>query len=339
MTHQDAIRSLDAVRYSGKLQEVTEILEAYRREMGAADPLESARVFLSACDLLSSHDFGDYAQQARLLHAYAERGLLRSIEGSADQQLRLLAHLQHDYDEDTKSSEEWRTKRLRRALQWLRCLEVLAESGLPDDDQLLQRGGPQPPERELPHGVADHHVSDPKLRSDYRSAIDKHRQRTEEATFRRRLIRLYQIYEPLAAKYITSSYAHAPFDLAELGRLLTHYRSADAKSASSGVAFEKDDRLTGSDIDESPARSPAQSKTPEFWNDPQEGQQSPRRHLSNVGLASLGRERHDRFASLRPAGSGAWISVGWRAIACAAMIVEQGCSLRESTVRLICQAK
>jgi hypothetical protein len=260
MTHQDAIRSLNAVRYSGRLQEVTGILEAYQRETGAADALESARVFLSACDLLSSHDFGDYAQQARLLHAYAERGLLRSVEGSADQQLRLLAHLQHDYEEGAKSSEEWRTKRLRRALQWLRCLEVLAENGLAGDDQLLQRGKPQPPVRELPHGVADYHVSDPKIRRDYRSAVDKHRQRTEEATLRRRLIRLYQVYEPLAAKYITRSYARAPFDLAELGRLLTHYGSVDA-SASSRVTVEKDSCLAGSDVDELPARSPAQSKS------------------------------------------------------------------------------
>jgi hypothetical protein len=222
MTYQAAAAELEAVRHSGSLERVRQIIEAYERHEGSADLAESSRLLLHACDVLNSHDFGDPEGQRELIRTYAQRALVRSDYSSVEQELRLLAHLHID-NEETAPRELWRWNRLTRARRWLRALQVLADAARDAEAAGLPAMKVAAPGQDLPSGIAAEHVEEGALRTRYRSAVDRNRQNAEEFALQWQYKRLRRVYEPLAAKYITSGYAREPHDLAELKQLLNEY--------------------------------------------------------------------------------------------------------------------
>jgi hypothetical protein len=226
MTYQAAVAELETIRHSGNLERVRQVIEAYDREAGGSDFWESSRLLLQACDVLNSHDFGDHKGQMDLIRTYARRALVRSVYTSVEQELRLLSHLHHDFEE-AAPIELWRRNRLTRARQWLRALQVLSDATRYLDVRDLPNMKTASPLRNLPSGVAAEHVTDGTLRGRYRSSVDRNRQESDEFALQWQLRRLRRVYEPLAAKYITSAYAQEPHDLGELKQLLNEYSIHD----------------------------------------------------------------------------------------------------------------
>jgi hypothetical protein len=230
MTYQDATAALAAMRYPGDIEQIRQVIEAYDRQPGSSNLWESSCLRLQACDVLSSHDFGDHEGQAELIRTYAQQALLRSGHASIEEELRLLAHLAHDY-EDVNSRQPWPVKRLARARRWLRALKVLAQDTRDFDSESLPAMKTTAPGQDLPSGVAAHHVEDSKLRSEYRRAVNSNRQDAERFAFQWRMMQLRRIYEPLATKYIASAYAREPYNLGELKRLLADYPAQEERSS------------------------------------------------------------------------------------------------------------
>jgi len=229
MNYQDATAALAARRYSGDIEQIREIVEEYNRQAGRSNLWESSCLLLLACDVLSSHDFGDHEGQAELIHTYAQQALLQSGLASIEQELRLLAHLVADF-EDVHSSEPWPAKRYARAGRWLRVLEVLSQGTRDFDLEDLPAAKTTAPAQDLPAGVAAVHVKDSKLRNQYRRAVNSNRHAAERFAFQWRMTQLRRVYLPLATKYIASSYAREPYNLAELKQLLDDYPVQEEKS-------------------------------------------------------------------------------------------------------------
>jgi hypothetical protein len=229
MNYQGAIAALAARRYSADIEQIREVVEEYNLHAGSSNLWESSCLLLLACDVLSSHDFGDHEGQAELIHAYAQQALLQSGLASIDQELRLLAHLVTDF-EDVHSSEPWSVKRYARAGRWLRALEVLSQDTRDFDFESLPAAKTTAPAQDLPAGVAALHVKDSKLRNQYRRAVNRNRHAAERFAFQWRMTQLRRVYFPLATKYIASAYAREPYNLAELKQLLDDYPFQDERS-------------------------------------------------------------------------------------------------------------
>jgi hypothetical protein len=219
MTYQEAVAELEAIRHSGNLERVRQIIEAYERQPGSSDFLDSSRLLLHACDVLSSHDLGDINGQRDLIRVYAQRALMQRSWPNLEQELRLLAHLPVDPAEATKSAT-WRRNRLLRSRKWLRALQALSDA---DKDIGLPGLKASPPAPHLPSGIAAEHVAEGALRRDYRSAIDENRHHADEFALQWHFKRLRRVYEPLASNYITAAYAQEPHDLGELRQLLSEF--------------------------------------------------------------------------------------------------------------------
>jgi hypothetical protein len=226
MTYQDASGALAAERFSGNLEKIRTIVEAYHRDAGSSNLWEHSSLLLQACDVLSSHDFGDHASQAELLRTYAQQALLGSGLASIERELRLLAHLLHDF-EDNNSGQPWPVKRFARAQRWLRALKVLAQDTRDFDSASLPAIKTPAPVEDLPTGVAAHHVKDLEIRTRYRQALDNTRHNADRFAFQWRMRQLLHTYEPLATRYIAGAYAQAPYKLGELKRLLEDYPAAE----------------------------------------------------------------------------------------------------------------
>jgi hypothetical protein len=220
MTYETAVSALEAARNTGKLEDVRQTIDAYERQAGSSNHWESSRLLRHACDVINSHDFGDHKGQMDLIWTYARRALQRSHYASLEQELRLLAHLQYDYED---GSEPWPEKRSARSRSWLRALQLLAEATREAALDDLPRHKTAPPALGLPLGIAPEQVADADTRNLYRSEIDRNREDAEAFALRWKMKHLRRTYESLGAKYICSAYAREPFDLLELKHLLDAY--------------------------------------------------------------------------------------------------------------------
>ena len=228
MTYQDATAAVAAARFSGDIEQIRKVVEAYDREAGSSNFWECSCLLLQACDVLSSHDFGDHASQAELIRTYAQRALLCNGHACIEQELRLLAHLLEDY-EDADSSQPWPVKRWARAQRWVRVLKALAQDTRDFDSETLPAMQPGAPARDLPSGVAAHHVEDVTVRNRYRRTVNSNRHDADRFAFQWRMTQLRRTYEPLATKYIAGAYARGPYNLGELKRLLEDYPAPEER--------------------------------------------------------------------------------------------------------------
>jgi hypothetical protein len=220
MTYETAVAALEAARHNGKLENIRQIVEEFERQSRSSDHWESSRLLLHACDVINSHDYGDPQGQAELLRMYARRALEQSRYASLEQELRLLAHLQHDYE---GGNESWPEARLARSRRWLRALQQLAEASREAEMDSLPRLKPVPPAQNLPSGIALEHVTEGDTRNAYRSARDRNREDAEAFAVRWKLKQLRRIYEPLGAQYVVNAFARQPYNLLELKQLLNEY--------------------------------------------------------------------------------------------------------------------
>ncbi len=227
MTYETAFAALEAARHTGKLENLRQIIEAYDREAGISNLWESSRLLLHACDVINSHDFGDHRGQTDLIRGYAQRALQQTHYASLEQELRLLAHLQHDFED---GNESWPRKRLARSRRWLRALRLLAEATQEAAVDALPQLKVVPPEQGLPSGIAPEHVANSAARNLYRSTIDRNREDAEAFALRWRMKQLRRAYEPLAVKYISMAYAREPHDLQELKQLLNTHLDAEPET-------------------------------------------------------------------------------------------------------------
>jgi hypothetical protein len=227
MTYETAIAALEAARHIGKLENVRQIVEAYERNAGSSNHWESSQLLRHACDVINSHDFGDPKGQTELIRTYAYRALQRSSYVGLEQELRLLAHLQYDYED---GNESWPEKRLLRSRKWLRALQLLVEATREAAKDSLPRLKAEPSAPELPSGVAPGHVTEVTTRNIYRSTIDRNREDAEGFAFRWKMKQLRRAYEPLALKYVSSAYAREPYDLVELKELLNAFLPGDQEA-------------------------------------------------------------------------------------------------------------
>jgi hypothetical protein len=254
MTSEDPLNQLDEIRRSGDLEKLRQLVDSTERRLSRED---SVPFLLRACDILSSHDFGDYEKQTILAHRYARLALDRNLLAALEKELRILAHLEHDYGKAAEAEQDWEKRRLSHSRKWLRALRLIEEMNERFPIEEVPHLKALPPEAHLPSGVSPEHLAESPVRNKYLSSIEFNRQKAERFALRWRLKQLRKLYEPMAARYILSAYGREPFKLDELRRLFGEFPGqtkwdarSDSKTAESGSAGLRNSRdyVTSKDL-------------------------------------------------------------------------------------------
>lgn len=218
MTFEEAVKQLDEMRHTGDLETFRRLVDATEPQLSGED---SVRFLLHACDILSSHDLGDYESQTILTHRYAGSALDRNLLTGLERELRILAYLEHDYRKAAEGKQDWQMKRLSHSRKWLRALRIIEETNEEPAIGDLPHLKPLPPEAHLPAGVSPEHLAESPARDKYLNSIQANRQKAERFALRWRLEQLRRLYEPIAARYILSAYGREPYNLEEMRELFS----------------------------------------------------------------------------------------------------------------------
>jgi hypothetical protein len=81
----------------------------------------------------------------------------------------------------------------------------------------------------FPGSIAPESINDPKLRSEYETALEKSKLDIERDTNQRRLHTWLRIYPKIAEDYIIHAYSQEPYNLDELKKYLEKYKIIDEK--------------------------------------------------------------------------------------------------------------
>jgi len=217
MNYRQAAERLEPLRYSrdlDRLQKTVQDLEGEVRKEGAEHHF---RFLLHASDVLSTHDFGDFARQTLLAHKYADAALASIPAMPLEEEFQALVHLQDDF-EDTQAPQQWPDKRRRRVTRWLQALRRLDQETDPNFDikDLPALNPPAPPGLKAFPGADPSAVRNPLRRKQYEKMLQKYRDKANTFGIQVKLRELHTRFVPLAIEYISPAYSRPPANFAEL---------------------------------------------------------------------------------------------------------------------------
>jgi len=177
---------------------------------------------LKVCSLISSYDWRDESRQSLLLSRYA-------ISAVTSGDLPLKEYVQFveflALDPIVLDEATWKALRLRKAQLFLEARRRLASSIDPNFnfDDRPELNVLTPPSSGMPNGVSPESIKDPKLRSEYESAIARNsakaRRYNDQYWLKQTAPRFYQEAE----RYLIHAYARPPADPSQLEQLLSQY--------------------------------------------------------------------------------------------------------------------
>src|SRR5690242_5174784 len=97
MDYEEAVSSVERFRYSKDLENLEKTVEDLEQKVNRRGNDDYVRFMLYVCDMLSSHDFGDYQRQDKILHRYVDLVLTSTPSLPLEIELRLLVHLEDDF--------------------------------------------------------------------------------------------------------------------------------------------------------------------------------------------------------------------------------------------------
>ena len=130
----------------------------------------------------------------------------------------LLETLQPEMVSSPTERRRLRTEKLQLQLALLGQLDSNLEPGFNLNDLPSLNVGP-PPETGLPSGVDPTSIADPRLRSEYESAISANQQKAKNYKFQSKLHRINGRATAQIEAHLASTYSASPEDLAELDKL------------------------------------------------------------------------------------------------------------------------
>ena len=221
MNYRQAAEQLEPLRYSQDLDRLQKTVEDLERKVRNEGAEHYFRFMLHASNVLSTHDFGDFARQTSLAHKYADAALSSIPAMPLEEEFQVLVHLQDDF-EDAHALQQWPDKRRRRVARWLQALQRLEQETDPKFDikDLPALNPPVPPGVKVFPGADPSAVRNPIRRKQYEQALQKNREKAKAFGTQVKLRELHARFVPLAIEYISHAYSHPPVDSAELERLL-----------------------------------------------------------------------------------------------------------------------
>jgi hypothetical protein len=219
MRYEEATQLLEQACASRDLKGLTKLLEEAEHGLVYGSH-NSASFLLQACDVLSSYDFGDHEKQQALIHRYARKALDYQEMAHLESELKMLAHLQHDFDGEAEPGDPWPVRRLSNARRWLRALQRLEELTDPDFNfnDLPSLNRPRPLKEKLTSSASESSAN-----AADNAAWRQNSHKAESFARQWRLRTLHRTYEPIAAKYIINAFGKEPYNLRELRNLLNDY--------------------------------------------------------------------------------------------------------------------
>jgi hypothetical protein len=192
-----------------------------------------ARLMWEACKPLSSGRFSD-ERQYDVARRYALSALEEPNEIPLEVELELTGHVMTDtVTPRAPKGQEWANRRKQdveiKLHAWKRLIEAIDPKWDPND---LPINNVVPPlATGLPSGIAPESIKDPKLRAEYKAAIEKNRKKAERYNEQYRLRDWLKRFPKRAEDYIVDAYSKPPFNLEELKQYLDKY-IADEKTRS-----------------------------------------------------------------------------------------------------------
>jgi len=179
---------------------------------------------LKICSLLSSYDWSDESRQSLLLSRYAILAVT-SGELPLQEYVQFVEFLTLDpinVDEAT-----WKSLRLRKARLFLEARRQLAGKVDPNFnfDDRPEVNVKTPPNSGMPNGISAESIKDPKLRSEYESAIARNSAKAQRYNDQYWLKKNTQRFSDEAERYLVNAYIRPPADLPQLEGLLSEYAS------------------------------------------------------------------------------------------------------------------
>jgi hypothetical protein len=182
---------------------------------------------LRVCSVLSSYDWSDESRQSLLLSRHAISALT-SGELSLQEYVQFVEFLTLDpiiVDETT-----WKSLRLRKAQLFLEARRRLADSIDPnfDFDDRPELNVKTPPKSGVPSGISPESIKDPKLRSEYESAIARNSAKAQRYNDQYWLKKNTQRFSEETERYLVNAYERTPADVPQLEELLSEYVGNEA---------------------------------------------------------------------------------------------------------------
>ncbi len=210
---------------SRDLNGVERLAEEIETKWGRRNKEYYANLMLEVCKPLSSGQFKDDRQYS-LARKYAILALEEPDKIPLETEVALVGHVMSDMVIPTApKGQEWVQQRKTDMKvcfhAWKRLKDAIDPSWDPNDMPL--DNVPSPPGTTVSAGAAAHHIKDPKLRAEYKAAIEKNRQKAERYTKQYRLRKQEKRFARTAEKYIIRAYSKPPFNLAGLKQYLEEY--------------------------------------------------------------------------------------------------------------------
>ncbi|MCK4824602.1 hypothetical protein KA005_53110 [bacterium] len=185
----------------------------------------NARLILEICGPLSSGTFED-DRRHDLARKYALSVLEKSEEILVEMELKLTGHVMTSmYTPNAPKGEDLAQRRKKdveiRLHAWKRLLGAIDPNWDPNEE--IWSPNAVGALMGLPSGISPEGVKDPKLRAEYKAALQKNREQIERRTKQYRLHDWLKSYPKRAERYIVKAYSKPPFNLEELKQYLGKY--------------------------------------------------------------------------------------------------------------------
>jgi hypothetical protein len=184
---------------------------------------------LKICSVLSSYDWSDESRQSLLLSRYAILAVT-SGELPLQEYVQFVEFLTLD---PIKVDEAiWKSLCLRKAQFFLEARRRLTASVDPtfSFDDRPELNVKTPPNSGMPNGISPESIKDPKLRSEYESAIARNSAKAQRYNDQYWLKKNTQRFSEEAERYLVNAYERPPADLPQLEGLLSEYVGNEAIS-------------------------------------------------------------------------------------------------------------